>query len=118
MHELAIAQALVQQVQAALEDRPVRQVLTINVALGQLSGVDAQCLEAAFPLAAAGTLAEHARLAIEAVPAEVRCRACGRTTAPRFPFFQCEACQGSDIEIVSGRDLTLKSVEIDTGDAG
>ena len=57
MHELAICQALVSQ----LEDIAGQQtawVRKVRVGIGPLSGIEPRLLESAYPLACAGTRAE------------------------------------------------------------
>jgi hydrogenase nickel incorporation protein HypA/HybF len=115
MHELAVAQALIQQVEEALRAKSVQRVTTVTIAVGKLAGVDPDCLQFAFPLAAEGTIAEGAELIVEPVPAAVRCRTCGQTTTTDVPLFACAACGGTEVELASGRELLLRSVEIDTG---
>ncbi len=57
MHELAICQAVVSQVEdiAGQQTAWVRQV---RVGVGPLSGIEPRLLESAYPLACAGTRAE------------------------------------------------------------
>ena len=62
MHELAICQALIEQVERVARDNAARRILSITVSVGPLSGVEPQLLEHAYPLAAAGTVAEEAKL--------------------------------------------------------
>ena len=115
MHELSIAQALVQQVEEALREKSFVRVTAITIAVGTLAGVDAECLRFAFPLATQGTRVDGAELIVETVPAAVRCRACGKTTSTEVPLFACASCGATEVELLSGRDLLLRSVEIDTG---
>jgi hydrogenase nickel incorporation protein HypA/HybF len=114
MHELSIATALVEQVQAAVSSEDGARVVRVTVRVGALSGVDPEALNLAFPIACEGTVVEGAELAIEHVSAEVECRSCGSRTAPPFPFFACESCGSVEVEIASGRDLLLQSVEIES----
>ena len=80
MHELSVCQALIGQVEKVARENDAQRVIAITIAVGPLSGVEARLLEHAYPVAAAGTLAEHATLTIEAVPVRVRCRSCGAET--------------------------------------
>ena len=117
MHELSIALAIVEQVAPIAREHRARRVLSVTVSVGRLSGVDGDSLSLAFPLAAEDTVAAGARLVVEAVPARARCRACGREFEPDFVALVCEGCGSPDVEISGGRDLLLKSVEIDEEEA-
>ena len=55
MHELAVCQALIEQVERVARDHEARRVVSVVVVVGPLSGVEAKLLEHAYPLAAAGT---------------------------------------------------------------
>ena len=57
MHELAVCQALIEQVERVARDNAARRILSITVSVGPLSGIEAKLLEHAYPLAAAGTVA-------------------------------------------------------------
>jgi hydrogenase nickel incorporation protein HypA/HybF len=67
MHELSMAAALVDQAEGIARREGATRVARIELAVGDLSGVDREALEFAFPLAAERTLAEGATLAVEIV---------------------------------------------------
>ncbi len=67
MHELSLAGELVVQVGALAQRESATRVVRIELALGDLSGVDREALEFVFPLAAAGSVAEGAALAVQEV---------------------------------------------------
>jgi hydrogenase nickel incorporation protein HypA/HybF len=114
MHEWSVAQALVGQVERVAARESVRRVTRVSVVVGQLSGVDGHCLRMAFAVASDGTAADGAALDIEERSATVRCRTCGVTSTPIFPFLQCPECQGTEVAVVHGRELMLKSVDVET----
>ena len=41
------------------------------------------------------------------------CQACGRESSPGFPFPACGRCGSPDLEISAGRELLLKSLELE-----
>ena len=115
MHELSIATALIEQIEVALDrEEGAGRASQVLVRVGTLSGVDEEALRMAFPVAAEGTRAADAVLEIETIVAEVHCRACEVDSSPDFPFFVCEKCGADDVEIISGRDLLLQSIEIES----
>ena len=67
MHELSLAGELVVQVGALAQREGATRVVRIELALGDLSGVDREALGFVFPLAAAGSVAEGAALAVQEV---------------------------------------------------
>lgn len=114
MHELTIAQALVDQACTVAKEHGARRILGVSVRLGVLSGVDPQALEFAFPLAAEQTLAEGAALRVEIDPLRLDCRTCHRRTLVDPSFVVCPVCGSEQTDILSGQGMTLLSVDIET----
>lgn len=110
MHELSLCQALVDQVQRIAGDRGARGVESIILRIGPLSGVEPDLLRNAFPLASAGTVAEHARLVIETQPLQVRCPACGQTSEVSVHDLSCRACGEWRTTLESGDAMLLESL--------
>jgi len=117
MHELSIAQALIEELDRAARAEHASAVTRLTVAVGVLSGVEPEALKMAFPLAAEGTLSENAELVVEIVTAEVRCPNCDETTEPLFPVMACVKCGSVDIEVISGRELLIRSAELNVPSA-
>jgi len=112
MHELSLATALVEQVERVCEAERATAVETIRLRLGALAGVNREAFEFAFPLAAEGTRAEHAKLVFEAVPAELACDDCGQRTTPGKMFLTCGACGSRRVRVTAGREFEIVSVEV------
>jgi hydrogenase nickel incorporation protein HypA/HybF len=117
MHELSVCQALIEQVERVARQNDARTVISIVITVGPLSGVEPQLLEHAYPLAAAGTVAEHASLVIETVPVRVRCRSCAAETDVVPNRLVCGACGDWQVDVTGGEELTLRRVEIETDPA-
>lgn len=119
MHELAIAEELLRIVLQELEPWGAgARVRRVRVRIGQLSGVVPEALRFAFEAIAQGGPAEGASLELEEVPFRVRCGACGAEGAPEGPFLLCPRCGGPQVEVISGRELELASMEVDHGGEG
>lgn len=113
MHELSVCQALIEQVERVARQNEASRVISIVITVGPLSGVEPQLLEHAYPLAAEGTVAEHATLTIETVPVSVHCRSCGATTEAQANRIVCGACGDWQVDVVGGEEMILKQVEIE-----
>ncbi|MHB1189139.1 hydrogenase maturation nickel metallochaperone HypA/HybF [Thiobacillus sp.] len=114
MHELAVAQALVEQVDAVIRQHGATQASLIRVRIGPLAGVVPELLASAFPLAAAGSRMEHAALEFTHAPIQVRCQTCGAETEAAMNRLICGACGDWHTQIISGDELMLESVELET----
>ncbi len=116
MHELAVCQGLLREVARVARAHGSRRVAAVRVAVGPLSGVEAPLLERAFSIARAGTLAEGARLDVEATDIVVRCGSCGSQSRATINRLVCGVCGGWQVTLVSGDELLLKSLELETDD--
>jgi len=113
MHELAICQSLMDQVENIAIERDAQIVVSIVLGVGPLSGVEAQLLRNAYPIASAGTIAEHAELIIENLPVRVNCSQCGMESDALPNKLNCKRCGDWRTTLISGDELILMSVELE-----
>ena len=113
MHELAICQSLMDQVQDIASERNAQSVTLIVVGMEPLSGVEAQLLKNAYTVASAGTVAEDAELIIEDLPIRVKCGQCGSESDALPNKLICKQCGDWRTTLVSGDELMLMSVELE-----
>jgi len=113
MHEMSLAQALIDQVTELAEKDGCRRVLSVDVSIGALSGVMPDSLEFCFPVVARGTALEGTILNITEVPLKAVCSACGLTTYPEPFEVECSHCGSLSLTITEGRDFKLVSLEVE-----
>ena len=112
MHELAVCQSLLRQLQALAASHAACAVRRVTVQVGTLSGVEPQLLASAFAIARAGSCAEHAELIVETLPVRIGCRRCGAEQHTRPGRLQCGSCGATDTRLLSGDELLLRQVEL------
>ena len=113
MHELGIALQIVRIALGAIpEDAKDAKVETVRLNIGKLSAVVPDSLTLCFSLATRDTQLDGARLVINEIPATARCRICNHEWAIDEYVFVCPECSGGDIEMASGRELDVESIEI------
>ncbi len=108
MHELSIAQSIVDTVCERAGERPVHSVM---IRVGALTAVVPEAMRFCFDLAVAGTVADGARLDIERRPGTVHCRRCGADTTLDDPILLC-CCGSADVAVTAGRELQIVSMEV------
>ncbi len=113
MHELAVCQGLMGQVEQIARRENAERITRILLSIGPLSGVEATLLRDAFPIAAAGSLAEDADLVIEEQAVKVRCLSCGAESEASVNRLLCTACGDYRTQLVSGDEMLLMSVELE-----
>lgn len=115
MHELSVCQGMLSQVSSIAAEHGARAVTSITVQLGPLSGVEPDLLVQAFSVASAGTIADGAELQLDSLPIRVHCEACGAETDASANRLLCAECGDWHTRLVSGDELLLASLELDTG---
>ena len=113
MHELALCQAMLAQVEDIVREHQAQRVVSITLGMGPLSGVEESLLKNAYPVAIAGSLAEGAELLIRTTPIKVRCTVCGEESDATANHLVCTHCGDWRTELISGDELLLISVELD-----
>ncbi len=92
------------------------KVTRIYLRIGELSGFIPDWMQRYFDFVSEGTIADNAEVVIEWAPGMIKCRSCGKehqVTKEDFDF-RCPECgDSSGIEIISGREYNLTSIEID-----
>uniref|UniRef100_A0A7C4MPV7 Hydrogenase maturation factor HypA n=1 Tax=Desulfatirhabdium butyrativorans TaxID=340467 RepID=A0A7C4MPV7_9BACT len=116
MHEMGIALQIIDIATASIPEKmKPAHVESILLRVGKLSAVIPDNLRFCFEVASKGTAVEGAALRIEEVPVVARCRACGCSWTLNGPAFRCEACGSGNIEVISGRELDIVSIELEEG---
>ena len=113
MHELAVCQALMDQVEQVAQREQARRVTTVTLQIGPLAGVEPQLLLDAWPIASAGGIAQGAELLIESMPLRVRCLVCGSESDASPNRLVCAECGNFRTQLLSGDELLLKSLELE-----
>jgi hydrogenase nickel incorporation protein HypA/HybF len=106
VHELAIAESLVEAVIARLPDK---RVTCVRLEVGALSGVVADSVRFCFDLVTEGTNLEGAKLEITQPPAVCHCRICDGDFEPDGPIVICR-CGSAEVTVLAGQDLKITSV--------
>ncbi len=113
MHELAVCQGLLNQVEAIARCKGAERVVSLTVRIGPLAGVEPALLQDAFALATAGTPAAAAVLSIERTAVQVQCRECGEKTLPRTTnCLVCQSCGSWRTRVLEGEEMYLTRVEL------
>jgi hydrogenase nickel incorporation protein HypA/HybF len=107
MHEFGLCEGVLAAVRQRAAGRPVAWV---RVRAGVRHGVDAESMAQALQVLAEGSEAAGASLDLVTVPARLRCRTCGHTGQVHDLLALCPQCQGDDVEISGGDELTLESI--------
>lgn len=111
MHEMGIAQAILEHALAAAQSNGITRIAKLQLKIGVFSGVVDDALRFSFEVASQETKAEGAVLEVENVPLTIRCADCGKESAIQPLLFQCLSCGSRRVDILTGQELTLDSIE-------
>ena len=113
MHEMGIAMQIIEIAGASIPaDMPDAKVERVNLRVGKLSAVVLESLRFCFEIAAQDTPFKQAELNIEEVPVVVCCRDCHARRTLNEPVFICRDCNSTCVDIISGRELNIDSIEL------
>jgi len=113
MHERSLVRALLRQVENMAAAYPAVRVLSIQVRIGEFSGVEPDLLASAYDDLIGDTPLRGAALKLERVPLQAVCRQCGRPFHIERFHFQCERCGSPDLTLSGGEEMLLDSVTME-----
>lgn len=114
MHELAICQGLMNQLDRIAAENHASRVEKIYLHIGPLSGVVPELLQSAFSIACTNTVAAQAQLIIHALPVRVYCDRCDSESEASANRLVCGKCGNWQTRLLSGDELLLQRVELQT----
>ncbi len=109
MHEIGLAEAILDAVEKRAAGRPVSRA---KIRAGALLRVVEPSMDPAFQLVTEGTLAEGAAIDMVVTPARLTCRSCGHDGSTLDPLAVCPACGSGEVDVTGGDELVLESIEI------
>lgn len=113
MHELALAEGVVQLIEQHAEIGGFTKVKAVWLEVGQLSGVEPEALSFCFDAVARGTLAEGSRLEIVAVEGQGWCAGCNRQVNITERYSACPNCGGYAVQVTGGTEMRVKELEVE-----
>ncbi|MCL4539252.1 MAG: hydrogenase maturation nickel metallochaperone HypA [Bacteroidetes bacterium] len=116
MHELSIAQSILDIVRENLSANGGGRLKSVRVKIGELAGVVPDSLDFCFGAITKGTEMEEARLEIERTGIVARCDECGRDFPIEGLVFRCPVCESAGIKVISGNELRVVEIEVEDGE--
>ncbi len=111
MHEIRIAEDLSAIVLETAEREGLAKVTRVNIRFGQMIQVVPDVFEFAFREIVRDTVAGDAEVDIEIIPVKMNCLNCRTEFLVRDNLFACHNCNCTDLGIIQGKELFIKSIE-------
>lgn len=123
MHEAALAESILITILNVAQKNGAKEVLRVQMEVGEISLVNIEQLKYLIGVFASETIARNMEFVVEKVETKIRCRECSyfggieyREIDPewhyRVPIFGCIRCKSNKTEIVQGKDLKIKSIDV------
>ena len=113
MHELGIADEILNVVLSEAAKHEAKRVTVVTVRVGVLRGIVPENLRFLFENLAKETIVEGAALGIEEEPVVIECGECGATEAGAMTW-ECPSCKCPGISVKGGDSLRIISITLDT----
>jgi len=111
MHELSLAQNIIEIITDELSKNGLTQVNTITLKVGEMAQVMPDSLRFGFECLSRETPLEGAKLIIAIVPGRGRCMSCGKDFIIENREFICPECGKPGIEVLTGKELEIVELE-------
>ena len=115
MHEVSVAQNIVDIVISEAEKARAKKVTQVLLSIGELAGIEKEALLFAWDIVTKNTIAAGSHLSIEDIPGLAECQSCQHKFETTDYFTVCEKCGDFRTDIIKGKELQVKSIDIDDG---
>ncbi len=113
MHELALMAGVFDIVKKYTAELPDKKVTRVTLVVGELTNAVPEALESSFQVYAKGTNVEGAELIVRRIPLTALCVECRWEGKVEEHTFICPKCSGLGLEIKTGRELYVESMEVE-----
>lgn len=113
MHEMAIAQGVLDIALDTAARHDAKRILVIRLQVGQMTEVEPEALRFCYEALSEGTISAGAQLEIVVIPLVGSCRDCRLEFGIDRYRFLCPACGSVGVDIVSGRELRVEHLEVE-----
>ncbi len=112
MHELSVALGIVDLAKKELIKAKAKQIDSIQLVIGTMSGVEPESLEFVWPMAVKDTVLAKATRNIEYIEAKAKCLECDTIFPVEKIYDSCPKCNSFFKDIFQGKELKIKSLEV------
>jgi len=114
MHELYLAQSILDIVQDYAAKQHFKKVNSISLSFGRMSCIEPKSLQFAFEVQSKDTLAEKALLEFKILPAVIHCLSCEKDLDVDAYSAVCPACWGEEVILTGGtEELQILEMDVD-----
>ena len=123
MHELSMAQGIINAVIETAESNNATEVTEVGIEIGRLAMINPEQLRFMLSVLVENTIVEEAEIKIEEIPIEIDCSECGFHGEDQVddkdhyaPLVECPKCKNRRVSILNGKDCVVKNIVIEKPD--
>ena len=114
MHELYLAESIINIVKDYASHDGFQKVNSISLSYGRLSCIEPKSLQFGFDVQAKGTPAQGAALEFQVLPAIVHCFSCEKDLEVEAHTGTCPSCGGYEVVLIAGtEELQILELDVD-----
>ena len=112
MHELSLAQSIVEIVENTAAQNNAKSVVSIKLVVGELAGVEMRSLMQGLKIASQGTVMAEAKVEIERPEGSAWCLMCQKTVPIHRRGEPCPICGSYQLSVNGGDDFRVSELEL------
>ncbi|MDD4881477.1 MAG: hydrogenase maturation nickel metallochaperone HypA [Gallionellaceae bacterium] len=113
MHEMSLAEGVLQIVEAAVAETRCQRVKEVRLEIGALSGVEVEALRFCMDVVLRNSPAEGAAVVFETLPGQGWCMQCADTVAIGALYEACPRCGSYQVQPTGGMEMRVKDLLVD-----
>ncbi len=113
MHEMSLAENVLQIITDAAMEQNFSSVKTVRLEIGQLAGVEADAMKFCFTAVTRDTIAQDAKLEIIETPGQAHCTYCAMTVHVRTVYDACPQCGMLPLQVTGGNEMRVKELDVE-----
>lgn len=113
MHEMSIAQSILDIVAETLNDQSQGQLKEVVVQIGELTAVVPESLQFCYNVIIEDTPYKGSHLKVQILPVHGQCETCQSEFEIKNLQFICPKCQSKDVQVNQGQELKISHLEVE-----
>ena len=113
MHELSIALGIVNIAREELRKAQASRVVSIELQIGKLAGIEFEALDFVWPMAVKDTVLENAECRVEKLDGRAKCMECDTEYPISKIYDPCPKCNSYLKGILQGKELRVQALEVE-----
>lgn len=111
MHEVAIVEDMFRIIYDIAEKEKLSRIDKVYFSVGKMMQIVPDLFRFAFDSAKEDTIADKAELELEFMEVKMHCTDCNHEFEVENNIFKCPVCGNSNLDLIQGREMYIKSIE-------